>query len=81
MYPTLCERELEVQSYPTAHGASLSTERHGQDWRDSGVSAAVLGGIGIPIIPDPPQHGVSIHQTAQGGLEGHGCIRRSLVRS
>ena len=39
--PPLCGEELKVQSFPTPHGASLSTERPRQDRRDSGVSAAV----------------------------------------
>ena len=42
----LCGEELKVQSCPTPHGPSLSTERPRQDRRDSGVSAVVRGGAG-----------------------------------
>ena len=42
------------------HGASLSPKRPKHDRRDSGVCAAVWGGAGSSMIPDPPR-GVPIH--------------------
>ena len=55
MYLPLCRGDLEVQSYPTPHRASLSPKRPRQNRRDSGVSADVWRGAGSAIILDFPQ--------------------------
>ena len=60
-------------------GVSLSPRRLRQDWRDSGVSAAVWARLETQSFTAPPR-GVPIPQTAQAGPEGIGCLRRCLRR-
>ena len=77
-----CIRRFVGRTWKSHHtrdpnGASLSPKRPTQDRRDSGVSAAVCGGAGSSITPDPPQS-IPIPQTAEAGPEGFGCIHRSL---
>ena len=78
VYPPLCGEQLEVQSYQTPNGASLSRKRPRQDRMDSVFSAAVWGGASSSIRPERLRHGVPIPQTAQAGPEGLGCIRRCV---
>ena len=54
VYPPLRGEELEALSYIPHQGASLSPKRPRQDGRDSGVFAAVSGGVARSIIPDHP---------------------------
>ena len=56
-------------------GASLSPKRPNHDRRDLGVYAAVWGGTGSRIIPDPPPpRSVPIPKTGHARLGGLGCI-------
>ena len=80
MSMSLCEEELEVQSYRIPPGASPSTEQPRRDPRDQGVSAAVWGEAGSPIVHETPR-GVPIPQKAHAGPEGLGCIRCFVGRS
>ena len=66
---------------PPLDGASLSPKWPTQDQRDWGVSAAMWGGAGSSIIPDPPRRGVPIPQMAHAGPEGLGCTCRCVGRS
>ena len=69
---------------PLIHGPPRGRPHHPkrrrQDQGESGVSAAVWGGVGSPNAHAPPQ-GVPIPHSAHEGLEGLGCIRSYVGRS
>ena len=69
VYPALCGAELEDNHTRSPHGASLSPKRPRRDQRDSGVPAAVWGGVGGHSVTDPPT-GRPYPPNGQGGTRG-----------
>ena len=70
--------KLEIQTCMAPHGASLSHVQPRQGQRDSGVSAAVWGGVeDYQTLP----WRAPIPQPAQAGPVGLGCFRRCVGRA